>query len=179
MPANAPIKHRFKTGGTEKVFERVLHMKRPDFSGFEWSTILCLDNPEKDFHPQTCSVIPGSFKAERDPSRRGEVRRFQPNLSGDVLRLKVTSRRPVKKLDLSRSDAVVALGRGIGDAAFIASHGAKVTVTDALLAQLLLPPHSTPGNGVAPTTPTNLVASANGDGATRTDEARAGRGMVV
>ncbi len=111
---NAPIKHRFKTGGTEKVFERVLHMKRPDFSGFEWSTILCLDNPEKDFHPQTCSVIPGSFKPRREPGRKGDIRKVAPKLDEKALRIVTKSRKPVQKLDLSRSEVIVALGRGIG-----------------------------------------------------------------
>ncbi|MBV6457442.1 MAG: hypothetical protein HONBIEJF_00551 [Fimbriimonadaceae bacterium] len=41
---------------------------------------------------------------------------------------------------------------------------AKTTVSDALLNQLMLPPHKTPGSFTAPTTPTDLVATANGDG---------------
>lgn len=41
---------------------------------------------------------------------------------------------------------------------------AKTTVSDALLNQLMLPPHKTPGSFTEPTTPTDLVASANGDG---------------
>lgn len=41
---------------------------------------------------------------------------------------------------------------------------ANVTVSDALLAQLMLPPHKTPGTKSAPTTPTALVASADGLG---------------
>jgi electron transfer flavoprotein alpha subunit len=111
---NPPIKHRFKTGGNEVVLERILHMKRPDFSGFEWSTILCIDNPDKDFHPQTCSVIPGSFKAT-PKSAKGEVKKMKPALQGNALRVKTTSRKPVQKLDLTRYESVVALGRGIGD----------------------------------------------------------------
>lgn len=43
---------------------------------------------------------------------------------------------------------------------------ANNTVSDELLAQLMLPPHSTPGSESSPTTPLNLVASANGDGVT-------------
>ncbi|MFB6304522.1 MAG: electron transfer flavoprotein subunit alpha/FixB family protein, partial [Haloferacaceae archaeon] len=41
---SAAISNPVKTGepGTTRTFERVLHMKRPDFSGFEYSTILCL-----------------------------------------------------------------------------------------------------------------------------------------
>lgn len=41
---------------------------------------------------------------------------------------------------------------------------AKTTVSDALLNQLMLPPHKTPGSFTQPTTPTDLVATANGDG---------------
>ncbi|MFW5929586.1 MAG: electron transfer flavoprotein subunit alpha/FixB family protein, partial [Halobacteriota archaeon] len=64
-----------KTGerGTTKTFERVLHMKRPDFSGFEYSTILCLDNPDRDFHPQGASVIPGTFPVPEPGERDGLV----------------------------------------------------------------------------------------------------------
>lgn len=109
-----PIKHRFKTGGNEVVLPRILHMKRPDFSGFEWSTILCIDNPDKDFHPQTCSVIPGSFKAVK-ATPKGQVKKADVKLSADALRVRTRSRTPVQKLDLSRSETLVALGRGIGD----------------------------------------------------------------
>ncbi len=114
---NVEIRHRFKTGGGPKMYERVLHMKRPDFSGFEWSTILCLDNPEKDFHPQSCSVIPGSFKvAKPDMDRKGEIKKAPVALEATDLRVKVTARRPLgKDVDLSQDDVIVALGRGIGD----------------------------------------------------------------
>ncbi|MFA5861855.1 MAG: electron transfer flavoprotein subunit alpha/FixB family protein [Candidatus Thermoplasmatota archaeon] len=110
-----PIKHRFKTGGNELVLERILHMKRPDFSGFEWSTILCIDNPDKDFHPQTCSVIPGSFKVTPITGRKSEIKKPAVRLTSKQLRVKTTSRKPVQKLDLTRYDNIVALGRGIND----------------------------------------------------------------
>src|SRR5438552_827380 len=112
---DAPIKHRFKTGGNEMKLERILHMKRPDFSGFEWSTILCIDNPDKDFHPQTCSVIAGSFKATPVPGRKGDIKKMPLTLSGAALRVKTVSRKPLQKLDLSKNETIVALGRGIGD----------------------------------------------------------------
>ncbi len=67
------VSNPVKTGepGVKKTFEKVLHMKRPDFSGFEYSTILCLDNPGREFHPQA-SIIPGSFEPiEPDPDREG------------------------------------------------------------------------------------------------------------
>lgn len=111
---NPPIKHRFKTGGNEMVLERILHMKRPDFSGFEWSTILCIDNPEKDFHPQTCSVIAGSFKATPVPPK-GTIKKATVKLAANDLRIRTTKRSPVQKLDLTKYEAIVALGRGIGD----------------------------------------------------------------
>ncbi|PSQ33398.1 electron transfer flavoprotein subunit alpha, partial [Halobacteriales archaeon SW_10_68_16] len=40
---DADISNPAKTGtpGENKTFEKILHMKRPDFSGFEYSTILC------------------------------------------------------------------------------------------------------------------------------------------
>jgi electron transfer flavoprotein alpha subunit len=111
------IKHRFKTGGNDRKYERVLHMKRPDFSGFEWSTILCLDNPDKEYFPQACSVIPGSFKVSKpDSARRGDVKKITPALSAEALRVKTRNRRIVEKeADLSKKPIVVALGRGIGE----------------------------------------------------------------
>jgi YD repeat-containing protein len=43
---------------------------------------------------------------------------------------------------------------------------ANASVSDELLAQLMLPPHSTPGSDSSPTTPLDLIATANGDGVT-------------
>ncbi|HRI45063.1 MAG TPA: fibronectin type III domain-containing protein [Fimbriimonadaceae bacterium] len=43
---------------------------------------------------------------------------------------------------------------------------ANAAIDDSLLAELMLPPHNTPGSQAAPTTPTDLVANANGDGVT-------------
>lgn len=112
------IKHIIKTGGEPKVLPKILHMKRPDFSGFEWSTILCIDNPDHDFHPQSCSVIPGSFVAgEEDHSRTGEVREMPVALTPAENRIKVVKREKLPKgVDLSENEKVlVALGRGIGE----------------------------------------------------------------
>lgn len=41
---------------------------------------------------------------------------------------------------------------------------ANVGVSDAILAELLLPPHSNPGSETTPTTPYDLTATANGNG---------------
>ncbi|SEW08791.1 electron transfer flavoprotein subunit alpha/FixB family protein [Halobacterium jilantaiense] len=108
-----------KTGreGDKREFEAVLHMKRPDFSGFEYSTILCLDNPTREFHPQAASVIPGSFEApEPDPSREGETYEYDFDLPEEWFGVEVTEHDELDSgVDLTGHDVVVALGRGIGD----------------------------------------------------------------
>lgn len=113
------ISNPVKTGrpGEKRTFERVLHMKRPDFSGFEYSTILCLDNPNREFHPQGASVIPGSFEIpELDSERDGEIIEHDLDLDPDWLRVEVTDHdRLDSGVDLTDHDVIVALGRGIGD----------------------------------------------------------------
>ena len=108
-----------KTGreGDKREFEAVLHMKRPDFSGFEYSTILCLDNPTREFHPQGASVIPGSFEApEPDPEREGETYEYDFALPEEWFGVQVTEYDELDSgVDLTGHDVVVALGRGIGD----------------------------------------------------------------
>src|SRR3712207_3063266 len=78
------IKHEHKTKGRPIMYEKTLEMYRPDFSGFLWTTILCLDNRnpaiKRDYHPQACSIIPGVFAPlERDPSRKGIIIKYTPN----------------------------------------------------------------------------------------------------
>lgn len=113
------ISNPVKTGepGSKKTFERVLHMKRPDFSGFEYSTILCLDNPNREFHPQGASVIPGSFEIpEPDGEREGLVVEHDGTIYSDWLTVEVTDHARLDTgCDLSGNDVIVALGRGIGD----------------------------------------------------------------
>ncbi|MFB6072225.1 MAG: electron transfer flavoprotein subunit alpha/FixB family protein [Halobacterium sp.] len=113
------ISNPAKTGreGEKKEFERVLHMKRPDFSGFEYSTILCLDNPTREFHPQGASVIPGSFDVpDPDPDRDGEVYEYDFSLPDSWFRVDVTDYDGLEGgVDLTGHDVIVALGRGIGD----------------------------------------------------------------
>jgi electron transfer flavoprotein alpha subunit len=116
---NVEISNPAKTGdpGTTKTFRRVLHMKRPDFSGFEYSTILCLDAPDREFHPQGGSVIPGSFDVpDPDPEREGEVIAFETDVPDDWLQVRVTEHdRLDEGVDLTGHEVVVAVGRGIGD----------------------------------------------------------------
>ncbi|RRJ29201.1 electron transfer flavoprotein subunit alpha/FixB family protein [Halocatena pleomorpha] len=113
------ISNPVKTGrpGENKTFERVLHMKRPDFSGFEYSTILCLDNPAREFHPQGASVIPGSFELPAfDGDREGQLVEHELALDPEWLQVEVIAYdRLDTGVDLSDHDVVVALGRGIGD----------------------------------------------------------------
>ncbi|MEF8856322.1 MAG: electron transfer flavoprotein subunit alpha/FixB family protein [Haloplanus sp.] len=116
---DALITNPAKTGepGTKKEFERVFHMKRPDFSGFEYSTILCLDKPDRDFHPQGASVIPGSFDLpDPDYEREGEVVAHEMPLEEEWLSVQVEEYDQLEGgVDLTDNDVVVALGRGIGD----------------------------------------------------------------
>lgn len=113
------VSNPVKTGepGVKKTFEKVLHMKRPDFSGFEYSTILCLDNPGREFHPQGASVIPGSFDPiERDPDREGLVVEHEMDLPDDWFRVEITEYDRLEAgIDLTGHDVIVCLGRGIAD----------------------------------------------------------------
>jgi len=92
-------------------------MKRPDFSGFEYSTILCLDNPDREFHPQGASVIPGSFEVpEPDPEREGEVIDHDLELDDEWFRVEVTDHDVLDEgVDITGHEVVVCVGRGIGD----------------------------------------------------------------
>jgi electron transfer flavoprotein alpha subunit len=118
--ADAMISNPAKTGvpGDSKEFDRILHMKRPDFSGFEYSTILCIDKPFRDFHPQGASVIPGSFEIpDPDYEREGEVVEYEMELDDEWFRVEVTDYDTLDSgVDLSGHDVVVAMGRGIGRA---------------------------------------------------------------
>ncbi len=113
------IKHPFKTEGEQKVFERVLHMVRPDFSGFEHSTILCLDNPHRDFHPQCASVIPGSFEiseGDRERLQKGRIIQLPVKFREEDLTVKVTKTQALDEgVDLTEDARVVAVGRGISE----------------------------------------------------------------
>ncbi|WP_280587134.1 electron transfer flavoprotein subunit alpha/FixB family protein [Halorubrum sp. Boch-26] len=115
----AMISNPAKTGtaGDSEEFERVLHMPRPDFSGFEYSTILCIDKPHRDFHPQGASVIPGAFDLpDPDPEREGEVVEHDLDVPDDWFQVDVVEYDRLEEgVDLTGHDVIVALGRGIGD----------------------------------------------------------------
>ncbi|EMA33047.1 electron transfer flavoprotein subunit alpha [Halobiforma lacisalsi AJ5] len=113
------VSNPVKTGepGVKKTFEKVLHMKRPDFSGFEYSTILCLDNPGREFHPQGASVIPGSFEPiEPEYDRDGLVVEHEMPLEDDWFRVEITEQDRLEAgIDLTGHEVIVCLGRGIAD----------------------------------------------------------------
>ena len=114
---NSMISNPEKTGkpGESKEFERILHMPRPDFSGFEYSTILCIDKPFRDFHPQGASVIPGTFDLpEPDHDREGEIIEHDIDLPDAWFQVEVTEFDQLEEgVDLTGHDVVVCLGRGI------------------------------------------------------------------
>jgi electron transfer flavoprotein alpha subunit len=113
----AMLSNPAKTGkpGESAEFERVLHMPRPDFSGFEYSTILCIDKPFRDFHPQGASVIPGTFDLpEPDAAREGEIVEHDLDLPGDWFQVEVVEHDQLDSgVDLTGHEVVVAMGRGI------------------------------------------------------------------
>jgi electron transfer flavoprotein alpha subunit len=116
------IKHEHKTKGQLVRYEKTLEMYRPDFSGFLWTTILCLDNRnpaiQREYHPQACSIIPGVFSPlQRDPERKGVIIDFNPELEQADKAVKVLNRQVTKSpVDFDSHKAVISFGRGIKDA---------------------------------------------------------------
>lgn len=112
------IRHEHKTKGQSIRYQKILEMYRPDFSGFLWTTILCLDNknPEilREYHPQGCSIIPGAFMPiERDNLRKGTIVEYSPIIDQDP-KIKILDRRVIEKtIDYETCKIVVSIGRGI------------------------------------------------------------------
>ena len=115
------ITHQQKTAGEPIKYKKTLEMYRPDFSGFLWTTILCLDNKnkkfERDYHPQACSIIPGVFEPiEPDTSRQGKIIEFVPQFDEKDLRIKILNREVIKsEVDFDSYKAIISFGRGIKD----------------------------------------------------------------
>ncbi|MFQ5940733.1 MAG: electron transfer flavoprotein subunit alpha/FixB family protein [Nitrososphaerales archaeon] len=114
------ITHEHKTKGKPEKYEKILFMYRPDFSGFLWTQILCLDNknPEipSEFSPQACSIIPGIFQPVNDESRKGNIVEYEPSFSGKDLRIRIRRREIIRsEVPLEDQKVVVAFGRGIKD----------------------------------------------------------------
>src|SRR5512133_20423 len=115
------IRHEHKTKGQSVKYEKILEMYRPDFSGFLWTTILCLDNRnpaiEREYHPQACSIIPGVFAPlVRDATRKGIIVDYTPKLEKQDLNVKILSRKVIKSaVDFDTRKAIISFGRGIKD----------------------------------------------------------------
>jgi len=116
-----PLTHQIKTAGKPLTYEKTLEMYRPDFSGFLWTTILCLDNRnpsiERDYHPQACSIIPGVFEPrEADSNRTGKIIEYSPKFEEKDLMVKILDRRIIKSdVDFDACKSIVSFGRGIKD----------------------------------------------------------------
>jgi electron transfer flavoprotein alpha subunit len=119
--ADLEIKHEHKTKGQTMKYEKTLEMYRPDFSGFLWTTILCLDNRnpaiEREYHPQACSIIPGVFVPnERQVSRQGVIVDYVPTFDEHDLQVKIVDRKIVKSVvDFDSHKAIVSFGKGVKD----------------------------------------------------------------
>lgn len=115
------IKHEHKTKGQPMRYEKTLEMYRPDFSGFLWTTILCLDNRnpaiEREYHPQACSIIPGVFAPlQRDSTRKGVVVEFNPELDESDKSVRILNRQVARStVDFDSHRSVIGFGRGIKD----------------------------------------------------------------
>ena len=113
------IRHEHKTKGQLYKYEKTLEMYRPDFSGFLWTTILCLDNRnpliEREYHPQACSIIPGVFQPlQRDTTRKGIIIDYVPKLEDQDLKVKILSRKIIKSaVDFDSHKVIISFGRGI------------------------------------------------------------------
>lgn len=117
------ITHHIKTGGKPLMYDRTLEMYRVDFSGFLWTTILCLDNRNekisiREYSPQACNIIPGAFAPiEPDASRTGLVIDFEPKFDEADLKIKVISQTFVKsEVDFNNYRTIVGFGKGIQSA---------------------------------------------------------------
>ena len=113
------MSHQQKTGGSKETYAKTLEMYRPDFSGFLWTTILCLDNRnpafKRDYHPQACSIIPGVFEPLKlDPTKEGKIIEFVPKIDEIDLRVKVISRTIIQsEVDFDTPRTIVSFGRGV------------------------------------------------------------------
>ena len=116
------LTHQHKTGGKPEVYQKTLEMYRPDFSGFLWTTILCLDNRnpsnKRDYHPQSCSIIPGVFEPIKpDINRKGKIIEFTPKIDEQDLKVKILSRKAIQsEVNFDSKKTIVSFGRGIKDA---------------------------------------------------------------
>jgi electron transfer flavoprotein alpha subunit len=72
---------------------------------------------KRDYHPQSCSLIPGVFEPlEPDTKREGKIIEYIPQFDEKDLRIKILNRQIVKsEVDFDVYKAIVSFGRGIKD----------------------------------------------------------------
>jgi len=114
------ISHPIKTAGKPITYKKTLEMYRVDFSGFLWTTILCLDNINenlslREYSPQSCNIIPGAFvPIQPDTQRNGTIINFEPKIDENDLKIKVLSQKFIEsEIDFDNYKTVVGFGRGI------------------------------------------------------------------
>ena len=114
------ISHPVKTGGKRIMYKKTLEMYRVDFSGFLWTTILCLDNNNeklsvREYSPQSCNIIPGAFEPlEPDPQRKGTAIEFIPKIDEEDLKIKILSQKFVEsEVDFDNYRTIIGFGKGI------------------------------------------------------------------
>jgi electron transfer flavoprotein alpha subunit len=113
------VSARVKTGLTADCTKlevedgtRNLLMTRPAFGGNIMATIVC---PEH--RPQMSTVRPGVMrKLEREPSRKGEIARFEVSLSPADLNVEILEEvtEKAKKKSIDEASVLVSGGRGLG-----------------------------------------------------------------
>jgi electron transfer flavoprotein alpha subunit len=97
--------------GSNHVYERLLYQIRPAFGGNIIATIV---NPER--WPQMATVREGVMRMpDADPSRRGEIIRFTPDLKADDFLIEVLEhQKAARKVNLKAARVIVAGGAGVG-----------------------------------------------------------------
>jgi electron transfer flavoprotein alpha subunit len=71
----------------------------------------------RDYHPQSCSIIPRVFDPlHPDPKREGKTIEYTPKFDEQDLRVRVINRKIIKnEIDFDSHKAIVSFGRGIKD----------------------------------------------------------------
>lgn len=135
---DVPLTHPFKTGGHDVTFERILKATRHG-PRRQRTTMACLDNEARDFHPQCAILRPGwSNTPTPDPQRvhQGRILQIPITIQDDDQRVSVEHvDHQAPGPDLSSKRRLVVLGRGIEEAP---SEGVRLgaSLADALDAEL-------------------------------------------
>lgn len=97
-------------GPTNTTYKNILAQIRPDFA----TRVAKIYTPRH--RPQIASIRPGNFEPlPRDPSRRGELVRFNPNPVKEDFQVEIIEemRKPKSGVDLENAAVIISLGLGI------------------------------------------------------------------